>query len=375
VCSKNVAIGKGNRSNQTKLGVKYPIAEPLDAAKEFNFYTSTAFEGCDIHDKDGRIIIVSDSNKRHTMLDISTLVIQICGRIRDTYYNTEVTHIFNTSESRYNNLSLEEFTERKNKNLNESKERLTASAYTQKLYMGVLTPDQLNNMYINMDADGNYYLDENLVKLDVANFKIVNHIYRSVYLLRDEYINNGFNFRDSWRADKELFEDDPSEVLNDNPKARITFKNCFKEYADLKAAVVGKPGFTFGLERIAVIDNTRPDVKKAYDKLGPDKVKELDYSTSKINRAYIDLDPNINLNTKIVKCLAYTPGTTVTGVEIRTKLQEIYDELELKDNHGRPKKATATDLANWYECKPCKMMVDEKQVRCFTIISNKLIFK
>lgn len=79
--------------------------------KKVNFYTSTAFEGCDIYDEQGRIYIVSDATKSQTLLDISTLFVQICGRIRDSIYNREITHLFSTT--RYSeDLTLEEFTQR-----------------------------------------------------------------------------------------------------------------------------------------------------------------------------------------------------------------------------------------------------------------------
>jgi len=100
ICSNNSSPGRGRKSNQKKLGDEYKIATTVDPAMPINFYTSTCFEGCDIYDDNGRTYIVSDKNKSHTLLDISTLIIQICGRIRDSRYKTEITHIF--SETRYN---------------------------------------------------------------------------------------------------------------------------------------------------------------------------------------------------------------------------------------------------------------------------------
>jgi hypothetical protein len=94
ICSDNTSPGRGRKSNQKKLGSEYRIATTTDPVKQINFYTSTCFEGCDIYDKNGRTYIVSDKNKSHTLLDISTLIIQICGRIRDSHYKTEITHIF-----------------------------------------------------------------------------------------------------------------------------------------------------------------------------------------------------------------------------------------------------------------------------------------
>lgn len=108
VCSKNEKKEKNQKKNQTKLGRKYTIAEPQDKIKKINFYTSTCFEGCDIYDIEGRTYIVSEGYKAQTLLDISTLLIQICGRIRNSQYRDKIIHIY--SNTRYeNSLGLDEF--------------------------------------------------------------------------------------------------------------------------------------------------------------------------------------------------------------------------------------------------------------------------
>lgn len=122
VCSSNKDETKGKISNHKKLGETFPIEKPLSPAKKINFYTSSSFEGCDIFDTQGKVYIVSDSNKKHTLLDISTLLIQICGRIRDTQYK-KVTHIF--SYSRYKTgISFEEFEETALSNYEKSKKKI-----------------------------------------------------------------------------------------------------------------------------------------------------------------------------------------------------------------------------------------------------------
>ena len=81
--------------DKEKLGGDYSIGIPDKAVRKIKFYTSTAFEGFDIYDKQGKIYVVSDSTARHYLLDVSTTIRQIAGRIRDTRYK-EITHIFST---------------------------------------------------------------------------------------------------------------------------------------------------------------------------------------------------------------------------------------------------------------------------------------
>ena len=95
VCSVS---GDNGENNQRKLGKDYPIGQPSDPVRKINFYTSTCFEGCDLYDKNGVTFIVSDGNKSHTLLDISTLFTQICGRLRDSKYKGEIIHVYSTTK-------------------------------------------------------------------------------------------------------------------------------------------------------------------------------------------------------------------------------------------------------------------------------------
>ena len=91
VCSEN-----HHKSNSTlKFG------STKDFACKYNFYTSSAFEGCDIYDPYGKTIVVCDTNISTTILDIATLMRQIAGRLRDSIYKDEITLILNTESHRY----------------------------------------------------------------------------------------------------------------------------------------------------------------------------------------------------------------------------------------------------------------------------------
>lgn len=94
VCSRN---NNSYRRNMAKVPKGYDIEDSTTDPKKFNFYTSTCFEGQDIYDEIGRTFVVSEPFKQHTMMDISTSFIQICGRIRNSKYNGEITHIYATS--------------------------------------------------------------------------------------------------------------------------------------------------------------------------------------------------------------------------------------------------------------------------------------
>lgn len=121
VCSN----GEGSaRRNKLILPAGFTIATTTDPVKPINFYTSTCFEGQDIYDKNGRTFIVSDSIANYTKIDISTSLIQICGRIRDSQYKNQVTQIY--ASSHYKNVSLAEFEDTIHRNIKEAEQNAAA---------------------------------------------------------------------------------------------------------------------------------------------------------------------------------------------------------------------------------------------------------
>lgn len=376
ICSNNLNVGKGKKTNQAKLGVEYQIEDTTSKVKKINFYTSTSFEGCDIYDQQGRTYIVSDKQRSHTLLDISTLIIQICGRIRDSRYKLEVSHIF--TETRYNKfLSLDEFKESTQRQLNDTKDLINdinkMPDKTRKINIGLIEKNNkagLNERYIFNNNDS-LELDENLLNLDIVNFKITNHLYQSRITLDQEYHKYGFRVTN---GETILYTD----KLIANNKAKISFKDLFMEYTQLRED--NSFLFYFGNpeDRRSLIERDKPLIKDAFEKLGIRKVEELKYNVTNIKREIFKLQNDISMDTKIIKCLnevGITIGAIHTAKAYKELLQDIYITLELKDLRGNIKKAKASDLDNWFEIKKTTPKVNGKTTDFYTIIRSRLIYK
>lgn len=375
ICSNNTSPGKGRKSNQNKLGDDFKIATTIEPLKSINFYTSTCFEGCDIYDENGRTYIVSDKNKAHTLLDISTLGVQICGRIRNSHYKTEITHIF--SETRYNNFtSYEEFKESSENEIQSTKKLIdeinNMSEESRKTNISLIFKDNksgLNDIYIQK-VGNKLAFDENRVKLDIVNFKITHHLYNSRITLQEEYRKNGFNVL----AEEEIVY---SDKLAANPTARISFKQLFEEYVKLKDKL---PLFYLGNinDRIVLLEQEKPLVKEAFEVLGVEKVRNMNYNVGNIKRAIISSKVDISIDSKIVQCLQESGvniGTTKAASEWKLLLQRIYQDLYLKESYDKIKIAKATDLFLWFEVKKTTPKVKGKTTDCFTIVRIKLIYQ
>ena len=328
VCSTS---GDAKAGNERKLGKGYPIGQPSDPVKKINFYTSTCFEGCDIYDKDGITFIVSDGRKAHTLLDISTLFTQICGRIRNSKYKTEIVHVYSTTKySR--EIALDEFVEATKKTLRDAEEYAAEiNGLSEATRIKTLSKiPYINEQYVRIE-DNRLVVDRNLANMDIVNFKISRHIYRTYVNLTDELQRNGYRIiRYSYSR--------VIEKITTEPSARVTFQELFDEYHRLKTT---QPFFSLESheELCARIAAKYPLVKQAYEKLGVSRVQALKYHVGNIKR---ELVKNLSVGDeyKIVKMInaSLPKQTAIPKSRIKTELQRIYDTLGIKQT------AKASDL-------------------------------
>lgn len=356
VCSLN------GSSNRHKLGDKYSIEQPSDPIKKINFYTSTCFEGCDIYDENGVTLIVSDGSRSHTLLDISTLFTQICGRLRNSKYKHEIIHVYSTTKYS-KDVSLEEYIESTNKALTEAEQYAKdINAIPERSRIKMLSKiSYINEPYVRVE-NNLLLVDRNLANLDIVNFKICRHIYRSYANLSKEMESNGYTItRHTYSK--------VAEQIQSSPKARIAFKDLFEEYCKQKSSrtIYSLIGFDDICTRIA---EKNPLVKIAYERLGENKVRELNYHVGNIRRALISDEPTA-IQYKVVRLIneELAHQVAIPKIKIKECLQRIYDDLGIK------RKAKATDLARWYDIKESYPKINGKTVASIVIIRDKMIVK
>lgn len=183
VCSEN---------SKTKIKNFAKITDPI---KKLNFYTSCAFEGCDICDENGVCVIVCDTNISSSMLDIATKIRQVCGRLRDSKYKDECYLILNTNKHRYAGTSRKEFENIVKEGEDRGKLKETdiknKNSYEKETELKLYNPETYYNLYLNKDDDGIFF-DENLKKLDIYNYNLIHEIYSSTISVLSELNNNNF---------------------------------------------------------------------------------------------------------------------------------------------------------------------------------------
>ena len=325
-----------------------PNSDTLSKPKKINFYTSTCFEGCDLYDEDGKIFIVSDSSKAQTLLDISTSIRQIAGRIRNTKYD-KIYHLF--SNTRYNtDLSYEEFKEYALNEAEEAKKYASRINSDAELLKGTKSSEYV---YLYKNENG-FEFDKNLILIDIFNYKNNNTYSLSVNML-NEYAKNNIKVN--------LTSDDKKIKI---ASKTITWKEYVKRYCELK-----KSEYYIG-EELELIEEKYPFIKAAYELFGDTLV---DMRIDNVKRAVIAKDDKKNQSEKIIyllrTCDGFKEGTFTTGKKIKEILQTIYDKA------GFNKKATIADFRNYAELKPITKRIEGEVVKGYiiTLIKTKYIRK
>lgn len=194
-----------------------------------------------------------------------------------------------------------------------------------------------------------------MAKLEIVNYKIVNGIYRSFYNMTQELKRVGFKI-DSCR------ELEAETIVTQSPSAsKSTFKDAFEEYCQIMES---KPQFCFTANpRQERIEFDKPLVKEAYQKLGAEEVRKLNYRQKDIKRALIVKSKEAQ-DVKIVRMVnaSIPKQTPVPAKKVKELLQGIYEEL------GICSTAKATDLKNWYDIKRSSVRIDGITTSCVTII-------
>lgn len=311
-----IIFSKNNKEYKNKCqGIRN--SDTTDEVKKINFYTSTCFEGCDLYDENGKIYIVSDSSKAHTLADISTSIRQIAGRIRDTRY-PNITHLY--TSTRYNeNLSYEEYKRVVMEESDKAKRWIEKVNSDSELVEGT---DKSRFVYVYKEDDV-FKFDPNLMKLDIFNFKCLHHSYSLSVNLFNEYSNNGFKVVST--------NDSTSDKLLKNEKSRTTFKDAVIEYDEIMKR---REGAKFYLnivddERLELLRKKYSFIDDAYNNIGMDELERMSYKVSNIKRMLISTSDRLTEIGKVAKMLktveGFTEGSFVTGKTIKEVLGNIYE--------------------------------------------------
>lgn len=359
-------------SIQTIKGIRN--GEASDPPKKINFFTSTCFEGCDIFDKEGRTYVICDGNREHTLLNISTSIRQIAGRVRDSRYVNTIEHLC-TSNNRYDRyLSLEDFEDSTRELEKVSREFVNTFNQSSDRVRKILAKGMGKELYVSL-SDGGAQYDDNMRKQDLHKFKVRN-MYRSGYSLSMGYHDAGVHNTDyrqdtSWTTLANL--DDTGDTYKET--VQILEGLMEKESTAMIHRLANGESTdslpeSYNLRTVKLIVFKKyPWMEDALRYIGMSGIRDMGYRPSNIKRAlkqYIPQDKMKAVRERLEKDKRTSIGTVLTAGEAKEVVRDIYRELGI----GRSPKGS--DLQDFLKVrKTTSRKKGSTPVTCYVVEGKK----
>ena len=337
----DVKICCADRIRNNKLLGEYQIESVSSPNKKINFFTKKCFQGCNLFTNNGLIIVASDAYKTQTLVDISTTMEQIAGRIRinDEYQNifrNVIVHLFSTNK---NVMSDEEF-----EMLMQDKEK-----EADKLLSGWSKLDKEERQtYIkrmNLDTELVSIINGKMV---YNNLKKQSFIYKQA--LRKTY-KDGISIRDSFMQ-SEKFE--------------LTNQNKWKDF-NIKLAKAMAVSYEQLLKDY--LDSPSESYEQEYPEFPLIKryLKESEMNTLRWNREKMLKAVEDKKQVDKVFLAIYQPGF-ISNQELKGKLKDEFGRLGIKLSP----KATLIENCTLYNVEKASRKIDGKTVSGYEL--GKMVF-
>ena len=308
-----------------------------DIPKRINFLTSSAFEGCDIYDPEGRTIIVTDGARTHTLLDIEMQIVQIIGRIRDTKYTNEIYHIFS---KRYNTeeLSYQEYKTNLDNKMDKARGKMyfytlpEQAPFVKDMFINTINHnytiyDELD--FISIDNETNEpYLDSNQYNTALFKYKLHNETYSDLLSFEKEYT--------TYRNIELLTTKDSSYFLI---LPHFIGTNILDLTIKLKRETDGNTIDLITMQEFFSAAEKFPFYKEAVYTLGFERIIELDGNHKKIknelqvrSRQKLIQDKHPEIIEELIVSLSFLPNKFVSSAIIKKSIKEVYRESGIPNN-------------------------------------------
>jgi hypothetical protein len=340
----DVKICCADRIRNNKLLGEYQIESVSSPNKKINFFTKKCFQGCNLFTNNGLIIVASDAYRTQTLVDISTTMEQIAGRIRinDEYQNifrNVIVHLFSTNK---NVMSDEEF-----EMLMQDKEK-----EADKLLSGWSKLDKEERQtYIkrmNLDTELVSIINGKMV---YNNLKKQSFIYKQA--LRKTY-KDGISIRDSFMQ-SEKFE--------------LTNQNKWKDF-NIKLA----KAMTVSYEQLLkdYLDSPSESYEQEYPEFPLIKryLKESEMNTLRWNREKMLKAVEDKKQVDKVFLAIYQPGF-ISNKDLKSKLKDEFGRLGIKLSP----KATLIENCTLYNVEKASRKIDGKTVSGYELGKMVLTFE
>ena len=337
----DVKICCADRIRNNKLLGEYQIESVSSPNKKINFFTKKCFQGCNLFTNNGLIIVASDAYRTQTLVDISTTMEQIAGRIRinDEYQNifrNVIVHLFSTNK---NVISDEEF-----EMVMQDKEK-----EADKLLSGWSKLDKEERQtYIKRMS-----LDTELVSI-INGRMVYNNLKKQSFIYKQELrkiYRDGISIRDSFVQSEKFELTNQNEWEDFNIKLAkamtVSYEQLLKDYLD-------SPSESYEQEYPEF-----PLIKRY--------LKESEMNTLRWNREKMLKAVEDKKQVDKVFLAIYQPGF-ISNKDLKSKLKDEFGRLGIKLSP----KATLIENCTLYNVEKASRKIDGKTVSGYEL--GKMVF-
>ncbi|NEW81773.1 MAG: DEAD/DEAH box helicase family protein [Mariniphaga sp.] len=332
---------------------EYDISETTAPNAKINFFTKKGFQGCNLFSNNALVIVISDGNKKHTLIDIETTMYQIVGRLRtnkeyDNIFKDKIWHIFSTRRTVQ---SEEDFIILLNELKDETEIVISTYNKLDKLERQVYSKRmEIDDLICYYDEENDCYKYSELKEKYLRhNFNLVNHTYQNGITLRDTYIKANMN------VTKQIYANCDDIILN--KITTVGFKELLKQYIELRES----NEFSAIIERYEM---EHPIFKEAYNVIGKNGISSCNYVENEIKELiYAKSDRTLSLlYNEFYKLVG--EDIFIENKEAKKVIESIYTTHKIKSG-----KTAVTILKNckWFEVIESSKRIDGKVTRGITI--------
>lgn len=329
------------------------ISKVTDPNAEINFFTKKAFQGCNLFSNNALVVVVSDGQMKHTLIDISTTMHQIAGRLRvngkfNNIFKHIVYHIYSVRRAIRTD---EEFSEMMKKNRKEVKTIIsTYSQLSPEVKQTFVNRMNIEDLVCNYDPDSDSYVyNEDKEKYLEYNHRLMNKVYQSGLAIRGEYEKSGFHARET------IYRHDEDIILQNIETA--SYEKLLRQYIallqkDSDEALIKK----YELEY--------PEFKQAVEQLGIKGIETCKYREKEIRFKLKATSPEIKEKVFVAFYKEIGEDKFITKFEAKRKLRIIYDRIL-----GKGYKPTLSVLRDceWFTVSESKTRDHGKQIEGIVI--------
>ena len=337
----DVKICCADRIRNNKLLGEYQIESVSSPNKKINFFTKKCFQGCNLFTNNGLIIVASDAYRTQTLVDISTTIEQIAGRIRinDEYQNifrNVIVHLFSTNK---NVMSDEEFEMLMQDKENEADKLLSG--------WNKLDKEERQTYIKRMN------LDTELVSI-INGRMVYNNLKKQSFIYKQELrkiYRDGISIRDSFMQSEKFELTNQNEWEDFNIKLAkamtVSYEQLLKDYLD-------SPSESYEQEY--------PEFPLIKRYLKESEMNTLRWNREKMLKAVEDK----KLIDKVFLAI-YQPGF-ISNQELKSKLKDEFGRLGIKLSP----KATLIENCTLYNVEKASRKIDGKTVSGYEL--GKMVF-